>query len=168
MRPGGDIVMGQTRASRKVATNFQRSNGNIPAAEAVLRYLNEADARTLPTGHRLPRAADDARVDVAGGYVALNVTERFQGALPLISSRGENFVVTKVGREHFFAIRNTSRQPVEVVISVNGRALVDGQAGSYRRRGYVIDAGDSVSVAAPLETSSGEIAMGVFNGVEGH
>ena len=168
VRPGSDIVMGESYASRKVATNFQRAGGNIPSADVVLHYTGEAGARALPASHRLPRGADDARADVGGGYVALNVKERFQGPLPLISAGGKNYVVIKEGREHFFAIHNALRQPVEVVISINGQALVDGQAASYRRRGYVIDPGTSVSVAAPLGTSSGEITMGVFTGVEGH
>ena len=166
-RSGGDVVMGQGFASRKVPTNFTRTGGNVPAGVAVVHYTNSAGAQAALRGaQRLPRSADDTRAEVAGGFVSLNVKERYRGALPLLASSGRNYVVVSEAAEHFLAIRNTSSQAVEVVIAINGRDLIDGQSNSYGKRGYVIDGKASVSVAAPLDQATGEITMGVFTGTE--
>ncbi len=60
--------------------------------------------------------------------------------------RGTRFVIGKKGRDYKFRVKNLSDVRLEVVLTVDGLDVIDGRAGSTKKRGYIIGAGEVLEV----------------------
>jgi hypothetical protein len=59
--------------------------------------------------------------------------------LPTFEHRGRTHVLGALGQRYLVRIRNGSWSRAEVVVSVDGRDVVDGRPASFERRGYVVE-----------------------------
>ncbi|MEO5721635.1 MAG: hypothetical protein ABIR71_09220 [Chthoniobacterales bacterium] len=55
-------------------------------------------------------------------------------------------IIGEKGERYSIVVRNRNRFPVEVVLSVDGRDVLDGERASFRKRGYVIPARSTLHV----------------------
>jgi hypothetical protein len=60
--------------------------------------------------------------------------------------RGENFVLGQKGKRYTLRIHNRTSRRVEAVVSVDGRDVVDGKLGHFRKRGYLVSAWGYVDI----------------------
>jgi hypothetical protein len=66
---------------------------------------------------------------------------------PRFLQAGESYILGQMGRRYTLRVWNRSHRRVEAVVSVDGRDVVDGKPGDYRRkRGYLIPAGSFVDI----------------------
>jgi hypothetical protein len=60
-------------------------------------------------------------------------------ALPTFQHKGRTFVLGEKGQRYLLRVRNGSGKRVEVVASVDGRDVVDGNPSALDKRGYLVD-----------------------------
>ncbi len=66
---------------------------------------------------------------------------------PRFFHAGESYVLGRMGHRYTLRVWNRSHRRVEAVVSVDGRDVVDGQPGDFRRkRGYLVPAGSFVDI----------------------
>ncbi len=77
---------------------------------------------------------------------------------------GKRFVIGKKGRSYALVVRNVCDSRLEIVLSVDGVDVIDGQPASLRKRGYIIDPGATLSVEG-FRTSENAVAAFRFSSV---
>jgi len=75
-------------------------------------------------------------------------------------------VMGKKGRSYQLKVKNLSRSRVEVVMSVDGLDVIDGQEGSVTKRGYIIEPKKTLVVKG-FRTSEDAVASFKFSSVSG-
>ncbi len=93
----------------------------------------------------LPHARQSEAPDRWGPYAVEIVDER--GAqLPTFQHRGQAYVLGELGARYLVRVRNGSGQRAEVVVSVDGRDVVDGRPSALGKRGYIVAAYGEVTI----------------------
>lgn len=81
----------------------------------------------------------DARAGAArSGPFTLELLDASGAALPTFHHRGRTYVLGALGDRYQVRVRNGSPRRAEIVVSVDGRDVVDGRPASVARRGYVV------------------------------
>jgi hypothetical protein len=82
----------------------------------------------------------DARAETAhrSGPWSLEVVDEAGNRLPTYAHRGRSYVLGRLGERYLVRVRNDSPRRIEVVASVDGRDVVDGQPASTEKRGYLV------------------------------
>lgn len=102
----------------------------------------------------------------AGGLVEWGVKGRV-GWLPAYKSSywgGKRFVQGSKGGRYKLVVKNRCKSRLEVVLSVDGLDVMDGKSASFRKRGYIVDPGETVEVEG-FRTSADAVAAFEFSGV---
>lgn len=73
-----------------------------------------------------------------GSYSVELVDEAGQ-VLPTFTHHKRTYVLGALGRRYFVRVRNDSGARVEVVVSVDGRDVIDGAPAEWSKRGYLVD-----------------------------
>ena len=66
--------------------------------------------------------------------------------LPTFQHRGRTYVLGQLGQRYLVRVRNDSGRRAEVVVSVDGRDVIDGRPASWDKRGYLVDPQGEVSI----------------------
>ncbi|MEE2643383.1 MAG: hypothetical protein VYD19_00490 [Myxococcota bacterium] len=66
--------------------------------------------------------------------------------LPTFYHRGERFVLGDWGERYLLRVQNQSGRRVEVVLTVDGRDVINGSPGRYQNRGYIVDPHSTLEV----------------------
>lgn len=136
-RPGLGTSWGETRSSRVSSAPFERSDANGPFAVASLHYNDASGVRAMTRGASLGSAARDG-IDVAGGALSVRLLDASGRALPTYDFGARRFVVGSDGDRYVVLIQNHTGNRVEAVATVDGLDVIDGQAGSFEKRGYLL------------------------------
>lgn len=133
--PGLGTSYGETRYSKVHSVPFRRSTDN-PDVLLSLRYNDPqgiADLSSIRGGARQPQATlqrDSLRVSLVG---------EGGGALPGAEIGGEVYAIGGIGQRYMIAVENHTTDRYEVVASVDGLDVLDGDNASFSKRGYVVD-----------------------------
>ncbi|MBK7074160.1 MAG: hypothetical protein IPH44_17840 [Myxococcales bacterium] len=160
-RPGLATTWGETTWSPITTTPFVRA-GAAPWATAVLRY-NDRDgvaAHAAYVGASLAPLA----VDVGAGDVAVSLIDDGGAILPGVVAGGRNLVAALDGARYRIAIANRTTARFEVVASVDGLDVIDGQPAGFDRRGYVVEPGAELIIDG-FRQSASEVAAFRFGKV---
>ena len=133
-RPGLGTSFGETHVSRVRHAPFVRDSES-PFARAALYYNDAEGVRAAFAYHQA--AIGVARADL-GGDISIAVVDEYGRPLPGGVAGGRTYVVGQNGQRYNIEIRNGSGHRVEVVASVDGLDVIDGQPASYAKRGYVL------------------------------
>jgi hypothetical protein len=106
------------------------------------------------------RPAEPAR---RGGY-SVELTDEVGNVLPTWSHRGRTYVLGSLGQRYLVRVRNDSGRRAEIVVSVDGRDVLDGRPASWAKRGYLVDAGSEVAIDG-FRTSLESVAAFRFSSV---
>ena len=90
---------------------------------------------TLP----LPSPARGDAPARQGGW-SFDLVDEQGRSLPTFVHRGGTYVLGSAGQRYRVRVRNDSPRRAEVVVSVDGRDVVDGGPSSLKKSGYVVDA----------------------------
>jgi len=82
-----------------------------------------------------PASARPAR---EGPWTVQLVDERGR-ELPTYQHEGRTYVLGTLGRRYLVRVRNGSARRIEVVVSVDGRDVIDGRPAAIGKRGYLVD-----------------------------
>ena len=105
---------------------------------------------TLPSP--TPARADAA---VRKGEWSFDLVDDQGRSLPAFVHRGGTYVLGAAGQRYRVRVRNDSPRRVEVVVSVDGRDVLDGGPSSLEKHGYVVDAhGEAIILGYRLSEAS--------------
>lgn len=136
-RPGLGTRWGETRTSRSVATSFRRANERRPFATTAI-YYNDLPGVLAMAGSISPRREWPRLSGPAANLLSAGLRDQSGRFLPGLLAGDRWFVVGEEGRRYSIALQNRSELRLEVVLSVDGLDVIDGQAASFGKHGYVI------------------------------
>lgn len=160
-RPGLATRWGEERDSHIREVHFTRQHS--PAALMKVFYDNERGIEAA-TG-RDERFAHAGVFPVAGGALTVSVTDSDGDPLPALMNGGNNYVIGDQGERYQIRITNHTPGRFEIVASVDGLDVIDGQDGTTAKRGYIVNAWSSLDIEG-FRDSSQSVRAFRFGSVE--
>jgi len=158
-RPGLGTGWGKDINSTVHFTDFKRTNKN-PSGVASIYYNDKEGIKAMTNswtyrGNGLQKAA--------GGLVEWGVKGSW-GYLKNQHSKGKRFVTGNKNKNYTLVVKNLSHTRLEIVLSVDGLDVIDGKPASIKRRGYIIPAGETLTVKG-FRKSADAVAAFKFSSV---
>ena len=122
-------------------TDFKRAMAK-PKYVSLIRYNDSDGAREMGVDRR---TSGGGMQKTAGGMLEWGLYSGWS-MLDNYWWRGARFVIGKKGRDYRLRVKNLSDARLEVVLTVDGLDVIDGKAGSTKKRGYIIGAGEILEV----------------------
>ncbi|KAB2897601.1 MAG: hypothetical protein F9K40_12610 [Kofleriaceae bacterium] len=135
-RPGLGTTWGESIWSPVTTRPFERSTPS-PWAIAAIHYNDEDGVRA----HAAHVGGTIAPLEafVGDGSIGVSLVGDGGDLLPGVRAAGRNLVVGADGDRYRLVVRNATSARFEVVASVDGLDVIDGQPASPERRGYIVD-----------------------------
>jgi len=160
-RTGIATGWGRVVESKMSYRKFERSSAQ-PKAVSIIRYNDRSGAKAM--GLNFQTGGDGMR-EMGNGLVEWGMSTGLT-KLESYRWRGDRFVIGKEGREYQIQVKNLSEARLEVVLSVDGLDVMDGQAASTKKRGYLIEPGKKLTIRG-FRTSEDKVATFKFSSVDG-
>jgi hypothetical protein len=143
-RPGLATVAGRETWAPVQNGWFHRKNSGLPDAVDSFHYNDEAGAKAMmePLGGGWRHSG---MFSTAGDRLKAGLAN-WEGDLPYLEKGGQRVVMGAAGQTFQIQIKNTTKHRIEAVISVDGLDVLDGQAASVRKNGYVLEAGQEYTI----------------------
>ncbi|WP_146848888.1 hypothetical protein [Brevifollis gellanilyticus] len=146
-RPGLGTQLGHEIDDRSTNTHFYRKSGSQPDAVATFHYNDQEGAKLMAEmmGKAVKRGGEF--VLIPGKLeVSVNSGWGYGSAYEHYHAGGKVFVIGDAGSRYGLDLKNLTDRRLEVVVSIDGLDILDGQPASTRKRGYVVPAKSSVSI----------------------
>lgn len=158
-RPGLGTSWGDDVASTVNFTGFTRANAS-PDSIASIYYNDKEGIKAMTSswsydGKGLQQAAN--------GMVEWGVKGNW-GYLRNKHSNGKRFVIADKNQSYSLVVKNLCKSRLEIVMSVDGLDVIDGQPASIRKRGYIVQPGDTLTVKG-FRKSTDAVAAFKFSSV---
>jgi hypothetical protein len=163
-RPGLGTSFGEQHHSEVVTTTFARANSAQPDVLLSLWYDDVAGVRNMAR-YKGDSSWSTSRVGAANGTLVVSVIDERGGALPCTRIDGRPYVIGETGQRYLIGVENNSPYRYEVVGSVDGLDVIDGETASFHKRGYVVDPYTSTTIEG-WRTSSDSVAAFRFSDIE--
>ena len=145
-RPGLGTTWGETRSSHISSSSFSRADSTTPFAMASLFYNDQQGAKAMANASGF-REFSTGSVDIGNGVATMSLKDGDTGRfLTGFEAASKNYVVGAANQRYTIVIQNNVPARLEVVVSVDGLDVLDGKAGSFSKRGYLIDPNSSVEI----------------------
>jgi hypothetical protein len=151
-RPGLATHWGETRYSPARQVDFERLDTTRPSASLELHYNDRSGARRM-----LPNGRWGLAEAYALGGLHVRIVDEAGRSLPALTSGTRVIGVGAPGERYAIAIENPTGARFEIVASVDGLDVLDGEDASYEKRGYLVGAYSSVSIDG-FRTSDADVA----------
>ncbi len=79
------------------------------------------------------------------GY-SVELVDEAGAVLPTFPHHGRSYVLGALGRRYLIRVRNASGRRAEVVVSVDGRDVLDGRPSAWEKRGYLVEPWGEVTI----------------------
>lgn len=135
-RPGLGTTWGESVWSPVTTRPFVRSTAS-PWAVAVIHY-NDAEGVRAHAAH-VGGTIAPLETYVGDGSIGVSLVGDGGDLLPGVRTTGRNLVVGADGERYRLVVRNATSARFEVVASVDGLDVIDGEPASPERRGYLVD-----------------------------
>jgi hypothetical protein len=112
-----------------------RTPVTVAVAVVLLACASPGAARAHPPG-------SSART----GPYAVELVDQEGQHLPTFQQGGRTYALGGIGQRYLVRVRNGSPRRVEVVVSVDGRDVVDGQPSAWEKRGYLVEPWGEVTI----------------------
>ena len=93
------------------------------------------------------------------GPVEIQIVDRNSAQLPSYDYEGQHYIMGRYNQRYMLRVINHSSERYELVMTVDGRDVVNGSAGSFSHRGYVVDPHHSFNVEGFRSSSSSVAAF---------
>ncbi|HEU5076501.1 MAG TPA: hypothetical protein VFU02_20060 [Polyangiaceae bacterium] len=144
-RPGLGTVWGEDRESNVHHTVFHRADPGRPFALATLFY-NDREGISAMASESARSDHGDSGFRVMNGAVTVRLLDQHGRSLPALEVASREYVVGEHGQAYSIEVENHTNDRIEAVATVDGLDVVDGEEGSFSKRGYVIGPFDSVRI----------------------
>ena len=136
-RPGLGTEWGETRQSRVHDVTFVRADADRPFALAQLHYNDRQGILALAQFHA-DRNPGFREIASGGGAITVSIRDEYSNALEGFHVGDRNYVVGNAGQRYQIVMTNHTGHRFEVVATVDGLDVVNGQPGTISNRGYVL------------------------------
>jgi hypothetical protein len=143
-RPGLGTEWGETRDSRVSSAPFEREDEDTPISTSSFFYNDEAGVRAALGSGYWDRRADG--ISAARGAITIRVVDERGAPLPTFASSGRSYVLGNDGARYSIRIENQTGARFEAVATVDGLDVIDGQPGSFEKRGYLVSPWSTVEI----------------------
>jgi len=137
-RPGLGTEWGETRVSRVHDVSFLRGDPDRPFALVSLHYDDRAGIQALSQYHASAQPAF-REVPAGGGAITVSVKDEYGGPLEGFHVGDRNYVVGQAGQRYTLSLTNHTGHRFEIVATVDGLDVINGQPGALDHRGYVLN-----------------------------
>jgi hypothetical protein len=134
-RPGLATEWGETRVSQVTSAPFVRASMS-PTVFASLYYNNESGARAMLGG--AVWSWERGFIGLAGNAVLVGVVDESGQPYASVRAGGRNVIIGEQGRRYAITLQNRTGGRLEAVVTVDGLDVIDGEAGAYTKRGYLL------------------------------
>jgi hypothetical protein len=135
-RPGLGTEWGETRESRVSSAPFERNDWSRPISVSSLQYNDESGVRAALGASFWDRRTDG--ISAARDAITIRLIDESGAPLPTFSAGGRSLVMGQDGGRYAIRIENHTGTRFEAVATVDGLDVIDGQAGSFEKRGYLV------------------------------
>jgi hypothetical protein len=139
-RPGLATGYGEELRNPTRQQNFARKSSKPAGTDRIYYNDRKGVAAMAPRRSRTKGLAN-----AAGGLVEWGIKSG-PGYAPTYRSGGRRFVAGSPGDDYTIVVKNRCQSRVEVVLSVDGLDVMDGEPAAFSKRGYLIDSGDTLEV----------------------
>ncbi|HEX2869594.1 MAG TPA: hypothetical protein VHP33_00025 [Polyangiaceae bacterium] len=143
-RPGLGTEWGETRDSRVSSAPFERQDYSTPLSTASFFYNDESGVRAMLGSSYWDRRTDG--ISTARGAITIRVVDDSGSPLPTFSAGGRSYVLGNDGARYAIRIENQTGARFEAVATVDGLDVIDGQPGSFEKRGYLVAPWSTVEI----------------------
>lgn len=143
-RPGLGTEWGETRDSRVSSTRFDRQDDDTPLSTTSFFYNDEGGVRAMLGSNYWDRRTDG--ISAARGAITIRILDGQGAPLPTFSAGGQSYVMGSDGGRYSIRIDNQTGARFEAVATVDGLDVIDGQPGSFEKRGYLVGPWSSVEI----------------------
>jgi hypothetical protein len=162
-RPGLGTEWGETRQSRVSSAPFERQDWNTPLTTTSFQYNDEAGVRAMLGSGYWDRRTNG--ISAARGAITIRVVDDRGAPLPTFSTSGRSYVMGNDGARYSIRIENQTGARFEAVATVDGLDVIDGQPGSFEKRGYLVAPWSTVEIDG-FRRSEDEVAAFRFGRVK--
>jgi hypothetical protein len=135
-RPGLGTAWGETRRSWTRPTTFDRDQPDRPATLATLHYDDRQGLRAQ-AGDLSGQTHFDG-VDLLDGQVRVRLLDAGGRPLAHFNRDARDYVEGRRGERYLIEVDNRGPDRFEAVATVDGLDVMDGERGSFDKRGYVL------------------------------
>ncbi len=160
-RPGLGTSWGEHRYAPITTAPFVRAS-QAPWAMVTMRY-NDADGVAAQAAYYGGRMGP-LEATAGDGSIGISLVGDDGRPLPGVWAGGQALVAGVDGARYQILVRNGSGARFEVVASVDGLDVIDGEPAAPERRGYLVDPGDELVIDG-FRTSADEVAAFRFGRV---
>jgi hypothetical protein len=133
-RPGLGTEWGETRTSRVHDVTFVRDSSR-PFAVATLHYNDRRGVDALASLHA---RRETHALTTGGGAVTVSIRDANGNPLEAVHVGDRTFVIGAAGQRYSVVLTNNTSHRFEAVATVDGLDVVNGKAGNFDNRGYVL------------------------------
>lgn len=159
-RPGLGTGWGNEVNSQISYTNFTRKSSK-PAGVASLYYNDKEGVAAMVDGWK---RSGNGMQHAANGLVEWGVKGGW-GSLKNYQANGRRYVVGRKNSNYSLVVKNRCLSRLEIVLSVDGLDVMDGATASFRKNGYIIQPGKTLTVKG-FRTSESAVAAFKFSSVD--
>lgn len=164
-KPGLGTSYGEQRFSSVVDQPFRRAS-NVPDVELALFY-NDLDGVRNAAGHLAGNHARgdlESRVTSHDGLVAMSLVDDGGRSFAAAQVDGRRYAIGNDGEAYRIGVENHGNTRLEVVASVDGLDVIDGEDAGFHKRGYIVEPFTSVMIEG-WRTSGDTVAAFRFSGI---
>ncbi len=143
-RPGLGTEFGETRQSRVSSAPFERQDWDRPLSISSFFYNDESGVRAMLGSGYWDRRTDG--ISAARGAITIRVVDESGVPLPTFATGGKSYVMGHDGARYAIRIENQTGARFEAVATVDGLDVIDGQPGSFEKRGYLVGPWSTVEI----------------------
>jgi hypothetical protein len=154
---------GETRQSMMTSVPFTRGDNRQPDITLALLYDDLDGVRAMAQRNGEAFQADSS-VSTDDGSFVLTVVDGNGEVLTGADIAGRRYAIGSAGQRYSIGIENHSSERFEVVASVDGLDVIDGEEAGFHKRGYVLEPLASVMIDG-WRTSEDTVAAFRFGNV---
>lgn len=162
-RPGLGTAYGERHHSTVVNTAFHRASSS-PDVVLSLWYNDWEGIESMASAYGR-RSTTNASATGGDGRFVISLIDEWGRTLPASDIDGRRYTAGNAGARYKIRITNSSAFRFEVVTSVDGLDVIDGDEAAYHKRGYILDPWQSITIDG-WRTSDASVAAFRFSGIE--
>ncbi|GMV19974.1 MAG: hypothetical protein AMXMBFR56_81980 [Polyangiaceae bacterium] len=144
-RPGLGTEWGENRESRVSTSAFFRERPEQPF-DVVKMFYNDSDGVRAMARRAGVSDFRDSSGRSTRGALTVRLLDGSGRPLEGFSSAGNTYVVGDHGQRYIIQIKNNTGVRFEAVTTVDGLDVINGRAGSFSNRGYIINGFSTVEI----------------------
>lgn len=162
-RPGLGTAYGEQHFSQVTTAPFVRGSSQPDVLLSL--WYNDVDGIRQAQGAYGSGFDQVSQASTSDGVFVVSVTDEHGYAMSAAQVGDKRYVAGQPGQRYKLQVRNNSAYRYEVVASVDGLDVIDGDTASFAKRGYILDPWTTISIDG-WRTSDDSIAAFRFSGME--